>query len=138
MKSTYSVEPFSKQALFKALSNKYCDSEQVARQHRAIYLSSYLTDISAQTIVIEHDYTDGDYLEDFAWSYVRCYRNYDRRCKRIHFFNAKFEEVDFRQSISQSNKESVEKILGKYLGVRGCPSSSYSYCWSYGPSNIPQ
>src|SRR2546430_85495 len=77
---------FSSANLFQALSNVYCDPNEIAEHTRANYLYRYLHEIGARTIAVENNYTDGDYLEDFASYYVRCYAPYERCCKRLHFF----------------------------------------------------
>lgn len=112
----YSVTPFSPQSLFEGLSNEHCDSEQVALQDRAIYIGGYLSDLNAKTIVVENDYTDGDYLEDYVSYYARCYRDYNRRCKRLHFFDINFDELKLKEWITCGDKEAIIEINRHYLG----------------------
>lgn len=40
----------------------------------------------AKTLVVERDYIDRDYLDDYARYYSRCFENYERKCTRLHFF----------------------------------------------------
>ncbi len=73
--------------------------------------------MKAQTLVVENDYTDGDYLDDFASYYVKCFRSYNRRCKRLHFFGQKFAEGEFRQLVQGELPPSEEEALKtSYLG----------------------
>ncbi len=125
MNKTYSVVVFSPDALFNALSNPNCDSKEVAQQ-RAIYISDYLADLKAKTIVIENDYIDGDYLEDFASYYVRCFQTYERRCKRLHFYKINFDDNSFKKLITTKNSNDVKNFNENYLGfvvVRPLPSA---------------
>ena len=80
------VVPFSEQALYESLSNDFCNSAEVAVSERAKYLFKYLSELGAQTIVVENDYIDRDYLDDYAAYYARCFRRYNRHCRRLHFF----------------------------------------------------
>ena len=58
----FEVCPFTEERFFQFLSNDKFGPAEVAEHGRAKYLSHYLRDIGAQSIVLEHDYTDGDYL----------------------------------------------------------------------------
>ncbi len=71
----------------------------------------------ARTIVVEHEYVDGDYLDDFASYYVKCFASYKSRCKRLHFFSHSFDEDGFFQLVKkQLVDSSEEKISKSYLG----------------------
>lgn len=126
MNDEYSVGAFSVTSLFEALSNCYCQSEQVARQARAIYLSNYLSALEAKSIVVENRYIDGDYLEDFSSYYVRCFQDYNRRCKRLHFFYIDFDEKKLRKYIIEGTVEELKALNDHYLGfvvVRPLPDA---------------
>jgi hypothetical protein len=82
----FEVCPFSEDQLFQHLGNELFGPADVAEHGRAKYLGRYLSDVGARTIVVEYEYTDGDYLDDFAAYYVKCFQPYHRRCKRLHFF----------------------------------------------------
>ena len=56
------------------------------------YLNRYLEGIGARTAVIEHEYVDSDFLDDFARYYARCFSDYDRKCHRIHFFSIEYSD----------------------------------------------
>lgn len=109
---------FSSANLFGALSNNpHCTPEEVADQDRAKYLHRYLSDIGAKAIVVEYNYTDGDYLEDFASYYVRCHAAYERCCKRLHFFAHELTDAKLRALITQTLPASeIETIRESYLG----------------------
>ena len=108
---------FSSANLFRALSNEWCTADAVASQARATYLLGYLQTLGAKTIVIEPDYTDGDYLEDFASYYVRCFEQYDRRCKRLHFFAREVSAEDLKRLVlhEMGTAERAEVAVA-YLG----------------------
>ncbi len=82
----FEVFPFTEDHLFQNLGNDLLGPDVIRNHVRAKYLSRYLQDLEAKTLIVEYDYTDGDYLDDFASYYVKCFHPYPRRCKRLHFF----------------------------------------------------
>src|SRR5437773_1098595 len=123
----FDVLPFSADNLSLALSNDRCTSQDVAVQDRAKYLRGYLSAIGAQTIIVEYEYTDGDYLEDFASYYVRCFATYARRCKRLHFFSTTLSDETIRGFVRGGlPKDDDSRIQESYLGfvvARPLPSA---------------
>jgi hypothetical protein len=101
----------------EVLLNGFSSKISIEKHSQAIYLMGYLDQIDALAMLVEKDYTDGDYLDDFAAYYVRCHENYHRRCKRIHFFSRSIEEIQFLKIIS-GNAEDREKeeFCDSYLG----------------------
>src|SRR5437773_987565 len=127
MTDAFEVLQFSSANLFRALSNEYCQPDEVAAQAQASYVHRYLYEIGAKTIVVEPNYTDGDYLEDFASYYVRCHEHYDRLCSRLHFFAEELTDETLR-SLIQGNlsSEQTNSIRHSYLGfvvARPLPSA---------------
>jgi hypothetical protein len=110
----YKIYDFSAENLYEALSNKRCSSTEIANKKRAQYLYLYLKDLQAKTIIVEYDYTDRDYLDDFAAYYVRCFQSYERRCKRVHFFSTIINEVIIKNIIR--NESSDGELCNSYLG----------------------
>jgi hypothetical protein len=113
----YEVLIFSSANLFRALSNDWCTADEVALQERARYLLRYLDEINAKAIVVEEPYTDGDYLEDFASYYVRCYTAYNRQCKRLHFFSTDVGVDSIRSIVlNDATQEQLDELRRSYLG----------------------
>ncbi len=116
----FSVRPYSIQNLidlFADIAGATVDA--VAGKTHLVFFEGYFQDasIGAKTIVVEAEYVDHDYLEDFAAYYVRCFEDYDRKCVRMHFFNHPFSETDFRALLSgDESKLSVEQLQRSYLG----------------------
>lgn len=88
------------------------------RVYRDDYFAEYLEKIGTKTIVVERNYTDRDYLEDFAAYYVRCFDAYGRICRRIHFFAISFQEEDLIEVLrGTDDNDTVSKLLNdNYLG----------------------
>jgi len=109
------------------VENRYVVSIDDIRNHlgktrQADYIFRYLkNDLNAETVIVEDNYRDKDYLIDYSGFYARAFEDLDRTMKRIHFFTNSFEQKDFEQILKRSKKESnlskrVQRIFGEYLG----------------------
>src|SRR3990172_7383780 len=108
---------FSEPDLYHSLSNELCLPAEVENQDRALYLYNYLSELQAKTIVVEHEYIDRDYLEDYAFYYARCFRPYNRHCKRLHFFKCPLTPETFFELVrDETAAEEAKKIRDAYLG----------------------
>lgn len=87
-----------------------------AKTHIA-YFESYFKDMGAKTIVVEKEYIDRDFLDDFAGYYVRCFTDYGRICSRFHFFRDSFGEPEIERLFELPlPTDSIELIKDSYLG----------------------
>lgn len=85
--------------------------------HRPVeLLEEYLQAVSAKTAVIEDDYIDRDYIEDYASFYARSFRRYNRKCNRVHFFLNDFSIEEFKSVIADEAKDLAEKLKDSYIG----------------------
>jgi hypothetical protein len=113
----FEILEFTDENLYFALSNECCLPDEVANQERAHYLYEYLKAIDAKVIVVENEYTDHNYLDDFAAYYVRCFRPYQRRCKRLHFFSVSLDRAAFLSLImGKRSAEEEQRVKDSYLG----------------------
>lgn len=87
----------------------------IEQKVHAAYLKEYLRELKAETIVVEADYIDHDFLEDFSAYYVRCFAPYSRYCSRIHFFSSEFDANEFSR-IFECNEEMQRRLQNSYLG----------------------
>lgn len=112
----YSIEAYSIEKLKEILSRKAnLPKSQVDKKQHIPYLKNYFDSLKAETILIEHDYVDHDYLEDYASYYVKCFHTYERKCSRLHFFNVKFTKEDFDTNFFKASWFS-ERLKNNYLG----------------------
>lgn len=96
--------------------SKASPKEIEARLH-AIYFREYFDCIGAKTVVVEKEYVDRDYLEDYAEYYVRCFQEYPRKCARLHFFKSPFLVEDFSNCIlGNDGSPSAGFFQENYLG----------------------
>ncbi len=101
--------------LFSVTSGaQICEVE--AKLH-SVYFQEYFNFIGAQTIVVEHEYVDHDYLEDYAEYYVRCFKDYRRKCRRLHFFKIAFSGAEFENCLLKNPDSITSDLLQEnYLG----------------------
>ncbi len=126
----YRVLDFTPDNFFGALATRECPVTMIESDAHSKYLFEYLQspDLAAAAIVVEPDYVDRDYLEDFAAFYVSCFYSYDRFCTRIHFFKQPLTQIQFRRIIrGKVSKTTLQKFRESYLGfivVRPLPEAS--------------
>ena len=113
----YDVFEFSIEKL-KELFSCCPDSSQhiVERKRHVDYFDAYFREISAGTMVVEYDYIDGDYLDDYSSYYVKCFHEYDRHCTRIHFFNNQFTKRKLNNLLKKTSGSFVGTLQAAYLG----------------------
>ncbi len=82
-----------------------------------LYFEHYFKHLGAATILVENDYVDRDYMEDYAGFYVRCFGKYGSSCTRLHFFDRPFTPKQFEYTIKGRGRALREADLQKsYLG----------------------
>lgn len=118
MSAAFGVIPYSVDALVTLLAESADTDPIVVRSKmHCVYFEEYFRALDTRTIVIERDYVDHDYLEDFAAYYVRCFQEYKRKTVRLHFFSQAFAEVEFKGLLTdKASPLSVDKLQSEYLG----------------------
>lgn len=69
-------------------------------------------------VIVERNYIDKEYLDEFSFFYSTSFKNYDRFCTRLHFFNDNLNkelEINFNEefTLTGSQKDVLQK---RYLG----------------------
>lgn len=100
--------------------HKYAIESKIENKFHNDYFESYFKFFNEDsiTIIIENKYIDHDYIEDFSSYYVRCFPEYIRYCKRLHFFNIIFSEEDFLTYLKNPSKSNLNEnnLNESYLG----------------------
>lgn len=91
----FTVNSFTEANLFDALSVPPCSIHDISQNEVAKYLFAYLGAIGVNTIVVELDYVDADYLDDYANFYAKSFEPIPKRCRRLHFFTTSFDSASF-------------------------------------------
>ncbi|MDO8457708.1 MAG: hypothetical protein Q7T07_12470 [Burkholderiaceae bacterium] len=95
----------------------HTSKDEVLAKRHYIYFQEYFQALGAATIVVERNYTDRDYLEDYAAYYDRCFQDYPRRTQRLHFFKVAFALAQFEATLVDPNAGVGEQALrAAYLG----------------------
>jgi len=116
----FGVENYSIDNFLEILSSADVNdlaSESVKSKLHTTFFREYFDHTNAKTIVIEYEYVDRDYLEDFSAYYVRSFKPYKRFCTRLHFFSLAFNVDDFTQIlVGKPDKLRYEDLYDNYLG----------------------
>jgi hypothetical protein len=86
----------------KCFESEYAD---IKSKPQFKYLSRYLKDIGAETIVSERFYVDKDYSDDFSNYYVKGFKDLSKHCIRLHFFSRKFGHVNFEEALLKGSSK---------------------------------
>lgn len=102
-------------------------------------IEAYLKNLGSNTVVIEDEYVDTHFIDDYCGHYGRCFADYNRKCVRLHFFEKRFDEEGFLNLLAckDISAQVIEACLGMYLGfivLRPIPSSVFGkICLSVRP-----
>lgn len=97
--------------------NSEADAHDIVSKAHRFYFEGYFQRLNAQTIIVEKNYTDRDFLDDFAEYYVKCFFPYKRQCTRLHFFGLPFSQQDFEEFLSgESSALQDRELADSYLG----------------------
>jgi len=114
----FDILPYSHAALLKCfLDESLSTAANIKGSRRTRYFQQYFEELKAKTILVEKEYVDRDYLHDYAEYYDRCFRDYPRRTRRLHFFNIGFSLEDFEQAlVSEAESGIALELQASYLG----------------------
>ena len=65
------------------------------------------------SMIIESEYVDYSYIDDYSNFYSKSYYDYKKKCMRIHFFKASTKDVE---GIYQFDKSINDELRNDYLG----------------------
>jgi hypothetical protein len=93
-------------------SNLWKPSDQIQ------YLDSYLNQLAAKTIIVEHHYIDRHFMDEYKRYYATCFTNIGNSCIRLHVFKKEITQDVLNRAIRNPNSRSANTIEkeGYYLG----------------------
>ncbi|WP_237881067.1 hypothetical protein [Pseudomonas sp. PGPR40] len=62
------------------------DFPDILTKRQVSYIFNYLNRLNAKTVLLEFQYVDKDFLEDFSRYYAKRFGNDGHKCARMHFF----------------------------------------------------
>lgn len=78
------------------------------------YFGRYFKDVKVSSIIIEGEYIDKDYLEDYSNYYSRSFYSHPRTCARLHLFSIKISEEIFDNALVGNLTE--DELQKGYIG----------------------
>lgn len=135
----YSVVAYSPDALLDALATGSYEGDgsaealadmrkRLASKQQYRFLTEYfqaLGNRAPRAILVEKQYVDHDFLEDYAAYYARCFQSFKRFCRRIHFFAHEFNQDDLSSALESGVSPLFDDLRRSYLGfivVRPLPN----------------
>jgi hypothetical protein len=97
----------------------FVQNPAVLNTARAKCLAKYLTELGANSFLVEPEYTDSNYLVDYANYYARCHENYGRTTSRVHFFRLPVSELGSHFNSILEGEKQPSALQENYLGVIG-------------------
>ncbi|MBL1179256.1 hypothetical protein [Pantanalinema sp. GBBB05] len=119
MNEAFRIYPYTVDEFKNILvGNSGASLDLVEEKSHIAYLDKYFQDVGTKIILVEYDYVDRDFLEDFAGFYARCFPDYNRKCTRLHFFSYLFTAEQFKCLLANPNTSDLtQDILQEhYLG----------------------
>ena len=109
------------------------DFANIIRQKRQSgTIAAYLKQLGVSFYFVEREYVDKDFMEDYAYYYVRCFTPYKKTCRRVHFFGAGFDVECANQKLNGrvdgKGQKGISEKLEPYLGFivfRPLPNTVY-------------
>ena len=117
MYSSFLICDFAKETLSNLVRVRFGDNfPDIIKKKQINYLFHYLTDLEAKSILLETEYIDKDYLEDYSRYYLKCFSRYGERCARLHFFSSDVDHSKIRNGLEENPSEFQRDLQKSYLG----------------------
>lgn len=114
----YLISDFAKQTLANMV--KLCfnsDFPHIYSKNQIEYIFNYLKDLNCNHIILEPEYIDRDYLEDFSKYYAKSFNNGGYKSARLHFFSEKTSHKAIDKFLFDGlEDENITAWKGSYLG----------------------
>jgi hypothetical protein len=127
----FAVSAFSRPALIDAIVAASGGDVATADLYQVRYLASYLSkaDLRPTVLVVERDYVDRHYLEEYTGYYATTLRPPTARTTRIHLFSAPLNDFDVEQWVAvaahcrEGLREAAQQCYLGFIGVRPIPDA---------------
>ena len=114
----YLICEFEKQTLTNLVKESFkTEFPDIFNKKQIDYIYRYLKDAKCKTVILEYDYMDKDYLEDYARYYVKGFNNSGYKSARLHFFSMEFDHSNIDKYLYKGiNKKEKKLLQDSYLG----------------------
>jgi len=113
------VSKFAKSTMSNLVKECFgADFPDIFNKDQIGYIYRYLNDLSAKWILLEFQYVDRDYLEDYSRYYLKRFNNNGYKCARLHFFSSEINHSLLETILSKgdTSEEKVKLLQKTYLG----------------------
>lgn len=93
-----------------------CDSSVFENKKQIVYLALHLKALGYACAVIETNYVDHDFMEDYAQYYSRCFKPYCKTCTRVHLFNRVLTDAELDGVLIADDEDVHTSLQNAYLG----------------------
>jgi hypothetical protein len=93
---------------------------------QANYIVNYLLHLEANVVIVEQNYFDRDYLNEFSKFYSKSSKGYPNICKRVHFFSSNNITKNQLKLALGNDSSAIQDIQNNYLGfcvIRPIPAA---------------
>lgn len=147
------VKAFSASAFREEIRNKFCSPAQLTHDKTVTYVIDYVQELvrvhsthatptGKLSMLVESDYVDMDFADDYASFYSKCFQEYGRYCKRVHFFSLPETEIDLKAlasgtKLTDTQREGLELHYLGFVVARPLPQTIIgrtvlrTYCEKY-------
>lgn len=114
----YELIEYSAKNLIDCLVDRnHTSVDIVLKKRHTVFFEQYFKELRAKTIIVEREYVDRDYLQDYAAYYDRCFYDHARKTRRLHFFSLSFSDEQLNDLVIGRPGMLTEKRLQRhYLG----------------------
>jgi hypothetical protein len=114
----YLVSVFEKQTISNLVKECFgYEFPDIFKKIQIDYIYKYLTDLGAVSVLLEFNYIDKDFLEDYARYYVKRFGSDGHRCARLHFFSKEIDHAAISSLLAgDGGEEGLKDLQCNYLG----------------------
>lgn len=114
----YLVSRFDKSTLSNLVKESFGSNFPDIFQKKQIdYIYRYLKDLGAKSILLEFEYIDRDFLEDYSRYYVKRFSNNGNKCARLHFFTSEIQHTSINDALTNTSASpAIAELQNNYLG----------------------
>lgn len=113
----YLVSAFDKSTLSNLVKESFgSDFPDIFKKTQIDYIYRYLKDLGAKSILLEFEYVDKDFLEDYSRYYVKSFNSTGNKCARLHFFSSTVTHGVVEEALVSSAADHAPRLQNSYLG----------------------
>ncbi|WP_175772933.1 hypothetical protein [Paraburkholderia phenazinium] len=88
----------------------------IFRKKQIDYLFRYLSDLGTKSVLLECEYVDKDFLEDYSRFYVKRFNSLGAKCARLHFFSQDVDHRKIEEILAAADDGAIKALQAAYLG----------------------